>query len=64
MTAGKEHSTLVALSIAVGNFLIGSPALRAADNEVDFVKEQRLFIAPAFTGVPDADTKLTILANY
>ncbi len=35
-----------------------------ADNQVDFVKEQRLYIAPSLTWRPDKDTSWTILASY
>ncbi|ESZ18442.1 TonB-denpendent receptor [Mesorhizobium sp. L2C084A000] len=34
------------------------------DTQTDFVKDDRIFIAPAITWQPDADTSLTILANY
>lgn len=37
---------------------------RMAGNQVDFVDDDRIFIAPAVTWRPDADTTLTILANY
>ena len=32
--------------------------------ETDFSKNNRVFIAPAITWSPSADTSLTILANY
>ncbi len=34
------------------------------DTQTQFVKQQRLFIAPAVTWKPDADTSLTILTSY
>ena len=34
------------------------------DTQMDFVKHQRLSIAPAFTWRPDDDTSLTILTSY
>lgn len=37
---------------------------RLSGNQVDFVNDDRIFIAPAVTWQPDADTSLTILANY
>ena len=35
-----------------------------AGNQVDFVKEQRYYIAPALTWRPTKDTTWTVLANY
>ena len=35
-----------------------------ADSQVDFMGDQRVAIAPAITWKPDADTKVTFLANY
>ncbi len=35
-----------------------------ADNQVNYVKEQRYYIAPSLTWRPDKDTSWTILANY
>ena len=37
---------------------------RLSDSQVDFVEDNRFFIAPALTYSPDADTTLTILGNY
>ncbi|RWQ36018.1 MAG: TonB-dependent siderophore receptor [Mesorhizobium sp.] len=39
-------------------------AAHMGDTQTDFVKDDRIFIAPALTWQPDADTSLTILANY
>lgn len=39
-------------------------AAHFGDTQTDFVKDDRIFIAPAITWQPDADTKLTVLANY
>ncbi|QND68014.1 TonB-dependent siderophore receptor [Mesorhizobium loti] len=39
-------------------------AAHMGDTQTDFVKDDRIFIAPAITWQPDADTSLTILANY
>lgn len=38
--------------------------LRDNDTQVDNTKERRVSVAPAFTWRPDADTSLTVLANY
>ena len=38
--------------------------LHDANNQVDFVKEQRAFIMPSFTWQPTKDTTLTIIAKY
>jgi iron complex outermembrane receptor protein len=35
-----------------------------ADNQVDFVREQRLYIAPSLTWRPDKDTSWTVMLNY
>ena len=35
-----------------------------ADNQVNFVKDQRYYIAPSLTWRPDKDTSWTVLANY
>ncbi len=35
-----------------------------ANNQVNFVKDQRYYIAPSLTWRPDKDTSWTILANY
>ncbi len=35
-----------------------------SDNQVNYVKEQRYYIAPSLTWRPDKDTTWTILANY
>ncbi|WP_039051638.1 TonB-dependent siderophore receptor [Bordetella avium] len=35
-----------------------------ADGQVEHTKEKRYFIAPAFTWRPNADTSLTLLANF
>jgi iron complex outermembrane receptor protein len=37
---------------------------RDSDTQVDFVEDDRLFIAPALTWRPTADTTLTILGHY
>jgi iron complex outermembrane receptor protein len=37
---------------------------RQADTETDFLDERRIFIAPALTWRPDANTSLTLLAQY
>ncbi|WP_246191145.1 TonB-dependent siderophore receptor [Aureimonas leprariae] len=37
---------------------------RSSENQVDFVKDDRLFIAPAIKWEPDADTSLTVQGNY
>jgi iron complex outermembrane receptor protein len=34
------------------------------DNQVDYAEEKRLYIAPAFTWRPNADTSITVLAQY
>lgn len=48
-----------------GQFLYRVTGLgRFSDNQVDFVREERAFIAPAFTWRPDADTTFTILGSY
>lgn len=39
-------------------------AAHMGDTQTDFVKDDRIFIAPAITWQPDADTSLTVLANY
>ncbi|SDI94316.1 iron complex outermembrane recepter protein [Mesorhizobium muleiense] len=39
-------------------------AAHTGDTQTDFVEDERIFIAPALTWQPDADTSLTILANY
>jgi iron complex outermembrane receptor protein len=38
--------------------------VRDSDTQVDFVGQKRVFIAPALTWKPDADTTLTILSHY
>jgi iron complex outermembrane recepter protein len=38
--------------------------VRDSDTQVDFVGQKRIFIAPALTWKPDADTTLTILSHY
>jgi iron complex outermembrane receptor protein len=38
--------------------------IRDSDTQVDFTKDKRLFIAPAFTWRPNVDTTFTVLANY
>ena len=35
-----------------------------ADNQVDYIKEQRYYIAPSLTWRPDKDTSWTLMANY
>ena len=37
---------------------------RTSDNQVDFVEDDRLFVAPAITWAPDDATSLTVLGNY
>ena len=37
---------------------------RDGRNEISAIKDDRLFIAPAFTFQPDAGTKLTLLGEY
>lgn len=37
---------------------------RDSDTQVDFTKDNKVLIAPAFTWKPDADTSLTILLEY
>jgi iron complex outermembrane recepter protein len=37
---------------------------RSSGSQVDFVEDDRFFIAPALTYSPDDDTSLTILGNY
>jgi iron complex outermembrane receptor protein len=37
---------------------------RMADGQIDFTKDQRAYIAPAFTWKPDGATTFTILASY
>lgn len=37
---------------------------RDSNNQVDFVKTQRQYIAPSLTWRPDADTSLTVLLSY
>ncbi|SFT57233.1 TonB-dependent siderophore receptor [Mesorhizobium sp. YR577] len=39
-------------------------AMHTGDTQTDFVKDDRIFIAPALTWQPDAETSLTVLANY
>lgn len=38
--------------------------VRKSDTQIDFVKDDRIFIAPSLTWKPDDDTSLTVLANY
>lgn len=50
---------------ADGQFLYRFTAFaKDADNQVNFVKEQRAYIAPSFTWRPDKQTSWTILMNY
>ncbi|WP_152048555.1 TonB-dependent siderophore receptor [Aureimonas psammosilenae] len=51
----KENSPFAFRVVGVG---------RSSENQVDFVKDDRVFIAPSLKWEPDADTSLTILANY
>lgn len=64
-------------SRAFGQFDFGGPldrdgqlsyrmtgVVRESGNQVDFVRDDRVFLAPSFTWRPDADTTLTVLANY
>lgn len=37
---------------------------RDADTQVDYVKNDRTYIAPSISWVPDEDTKLTVLTSY
>ncbi|CAN7254479.1 TonB-dependent siderophore receptor [Mesorhizobium sp. LjRoot246] len=39
-------------------------AAHMGDTQTDFVEDDRIFIAPAITWQPNADTSLAILANY
>jgi iron complex outermembrane recepter protein len=60
-----------------GQFDIGGPAnkdgtvlwrltgvVRDSETQVDFTKDNRIFIAPAVTFKPNDDTTITLLANY
>lgn len=60
-----------------GQFDLGGPAnkegsvlwrltglVRNGDTEVDYAKDNRVFIAPAITVKPNDDTTITLLANY
>ncbi|MET4114988.1 iron complex outermembrane receptor protein [Bradyrhizobium sp. JR1.5] len=60
-----------------GQFDVGGPAnkdgtvlwrltgvVRDGETQVDFTKDNRVFIAPAVTFKPNEDTTITILANY
>ncbi len=38
--------------------------VRKADSQVDYTPDDRIYLAPAITWKPDADTSLTILAKY
>ncbi|WP_245411872.1 TonB-dependent siderophore receptor [Phyllobacterium leguminum] len=38
--------------------------VRKGDTQIDYVNEDRVFIAPSVTWKPDEDTKLTVLSNY
>ncbi len=50
---------------AEGAFLYRLTGLaRAADTQVDFIEDDRLFIAPALTWQPSEDTSLTFLAQH
>lgn len=48
-----------------GKFLYRiSGLIRDADSQVDFTRDDRRYIAPAFTWKPTEDTKLTLLGSY
>lgn len=48
-----------------GQFLYRLTGLgRDSDTQVDHVPDNRIFIAPAFTWLPNEDTSLTLLADY
>lgn len=50
---------------ANGEFLYRlTGVVRDADTQIDFVEEDRVYIAPALTWEPREDTSLTILASY
>lgn len=50
---------------AEGEFLYRLTGLaRSADTQVDFIEDDRLFVAPAFTWQPSEDTSLTLLAQH
>ncbi|WP_244423948.1 TonB-dependent siderophore receptor [Phyllobacterium sp. YR531] len=38
--------------------------VRQGDTQIDFVDDDRIFIAPSISWKPDEDTSLTVLANY
>lgn len=38
--------------------------VRDGNTQIDFVKDDRIFIAPSITWKPDENTSLTVLANY
>lgn len=38
--------------------------VRQGDTQIDFVNDDRIFIAPSLTWKPDEDTSLTVLGNY
>ena len=50
-----EHKTLAYRVVALG---------RDADNGIDGIKDDRIYIAPSLTWAPDDDTSLTLLASY
>lgn len=48
-----------------GQFLYRLTGLgRSSETQTDFIDDNRLFIAPAFTWRPSADTTLTVMAQY
>lgn len=48
-----------------GEFLYRLVGLaRKSDSQIDFVQDNKVFIAPSFTWRPNANTSLTILAHY
>ncbi|QBF26593.1 TonB-dependent siderophore receptor [Pseudomonas tructae] len=50
-----QHNTLAYRLVALG---------RDADNSIDGIKDDRVYVAPSLTWAPDEDTSLTILASY
>lgn len=50
---------------AEGSFLYRLTGVgRRADNQVDYLEDERFAIAPSFTWKPDEDTSFTVLASY
>lgn len=50
-----EQNTLAYRFVALG---------RDADNSIDGIKDDRVYVAPSFTWAPSEDTSLTLLASY